>query len=119
MKKRILAICTTGILFSSVLTGCSMIGKLSSETYYVKVQGELDPTTSSYTLKGFKDDGTEKEISFATQDKKSITEGTYLEIDADEDKDANKKVPNKISLINSYKKIEKDDIPKKIKEKLN
>ncbi|PNK22329.1 hypothetical protein CBR59_31125 [Bacillus thuringiensis] len=116
MKKRILAICTTGILFNTVLTGCSMIGKLSSETYYLKVQGELDP---SYTLKGFKDDGTEKEISFATQDKKSITEGTYLEIDADEDKDANKKVPNKISLINSYKKINKDDIPKKIKEKLN
>lgn len=71
----------------------------------------------SYDLKGFSEDGDEMNILFTTNDGKQIPEGTYLEITANKDKDANKKTSGKISLINEYKVIESKDVPKEIKEK--
>ncbi|PGS64447.1 DUF1093 domain-containing protein [Bacillus cereus] len=120
MLKRLASIGITGIIFMSVLTGCSYVGKFFSETYYVKIAGQGDNigNASEYTLKGFKENGEEKTIRFSINNNKSIAEGTYVKITADEDKEANKKTPNKITLINKYEVVKSEDVPQKIKEKL-
>ncbi|WP_100618173.1 DUF1093 domain-containing protein [Bacillus cereus] len=120
MLKRIASIGITGIIFMNVLIGCSHVGKLFSETYYVKItgQGNNIGDASEYTLKGVKENGEKKTIQFSINNNKSVAEGTYLKITADEDKDANKKTRNKITLINKYEEVKSEDVPQNIKEKL-
>ncbi|HHQ2480346.1 TPA: YxeA family protein [Bacillus cereus] len=120
MFKRIVFMSITGIIFLSLLTGCSYVGKFFTETYYVKIEGQgtKERDAVQYTLKGFKENGEEKTIQFITNSDKQIKEGTYLKIKADEDKGANKKTPDKISLINGYEEVKSEDVPEKIKEKL-
>lgn len=120
MMKKILSISILTIVLGSILTGCSFANKLINETYYVKITkpGKEENGGINYDLKGFNEDGDEMNILFSSNDNKQILEGTYLEITADKDKEANKKTSGKISLINEYKVIESKDVPKEIKEKL-
>ncbi|MDD1505729.1 YxeA family protein [Lysinibacillus sp. CNPSo 3705] len=120
MMKKILSISILTIVLGSILTGCSFANKLVNETYYVKITepGKEEDGGINYDLKGFNEDGDEMSILFSSNDNKQIPEGTYLEITADKDKDANKHTSGKISLINEYKIIESKDVPKEIKEKL-
>ncbi|MEB9684730.1 hypothetical protein P4J24_22980 [Bacillus anthracis] len=56
MLKRIVFMSITGIIFMSSLTGCSYVGKLFTETYYVKIEGQgtKERYAFQYTLKDLK-----------------------------------------------------------------
>ncbi|OJD69833.1 YxeA family protein [Bacillus sp. NH11B] len=126
--KRILTIFAVFILFSSLVIGCerASLNRIGKDMYYVQIKGEGEVekiegyTLRNYTLPAYDENGVKKKVTFrskkASKDHK-LNENAFLCLyisQADENK-------TEISSkeVKSYEEIQKDDVPSKVKEKLN
>ncbi|MED1512557.1 YxeA family protein [Bacillus proteolyticus] len=126
--KRILTIFAVFILFSSLVIGCerASLNRIGKDMYYVQIKGEGEVekiegyTLRNYTLPAYDENGVKKKVTFrskkASKDHK-LNENAFLCLyisQADENK-------TEISSkeVKSYEEIQKDDLPSKVKEKLN
>jgi len=126
--KKLFAVITLCLLFSSFTIGCerSSLNSIGKDVYYVQIKGEgtiekvEGRSLRNYTLPAYDEDGVKKQITFRSTKKENnhkLNEDAFLSIYVDQDD----KDKNEISSIEvkSYEEIQKEDLPKKVKEKFN
>ncbi|PGA91553.1 YxeA family protein [Bacillus toyonensis] len=126
--KKLFAVMTLCLLFSSFTIGCerASLNRIGKDVYYVQIKGEgaiekvEGRSLRNYTLPACDEDGVKKQITFRSTKKENdhkLNDNAFLRLYVDQD-DADK---NEISSIEvkSYEEIQKVDLSGKVKEKFN
>nr|WP_142399167.1 YxeA family protein [Bacillus thuringiensis] len=115
--KKIILLLSILTVFSSMLVGCNL-NRIGTEKYYVQINvdgkegvaksidGEIMGKEFTYKLRGFDEEGKEKELEFKTQ--KNLRKEAFLLVYYSKEKG-----------VKSWEEVEKDDLPTKVKEKLS
>ncbi|CUB08636.1 hypothetical protein BN2127_JRS1_00418 [Bacillus cereus] len=126
--KRILTAFVVFILFSSLAIGCerASLNRIGKDTYYVQIKGEGEVekvegyTLRNYTLPAYDENGLEKRVTFRskkTSKDHKLNENAFLCLYISQDDENKTEISSK--EVKSYEEIQKDDLPSKVKEKLN
>ncbi|MFB5545234.1 MULTISPECIES: YxeA family protein [Bacillus cereus group] len=115
--KKIILLLSILTVFSSMLVGCNL-NRIGTEKYYVQItvdgkeevakssDGKIMGKNYTYKLVGFDKEGKEKELEFFAQ--KNLRKDAFLLVYYSEEKG-----------VKSWEEVKKDDLPAKVKEKLN
>ncbi|WP_242215022.1 YxeA family protein [Bacillus cereus group sp. BfR-BA-01383] len=126
--KRISTIFAVFILFSSLAIGCerASLNRIGKDVYYVQIKGEgkveevEGHTLRNYTLPAYDENGVKKKVTFrskkSSKDKK-LNENAFLCLYVSQDDENKTEVSS--TEVKSYEEIQKDDLPSKVKEKLD
>ncbi|WP_410982471.1 YxeA family protein [Bacillus cereus] len=126
--KKFLAIISLFALFSSFAIGCerASLNRIGKDVYYVQIKGEGEmekvegKNLRNYTLPAYDENGVEKKVTFRskkTSNDHKLNENAFLCIYVDQDNE--KKTDISSIEVKSYEEVQKEDLPTKVKEKLN
>ncbi|MEN1936029.1 YxeA family protein [Paenibacillus sp. 102] len=126
--KNFLAIIAVFALFSSFAIGCerASLNRFGKDVYYVQIKGvgEVEKVEGknlrNYTLPAYDENGVEKKVRFRskkTSNDHKLNENAFLCIYVDQDNE--KKTDISSIEVKSYEEVPKEDLPTKVKEKLN
>ncbi|EJW18777.1 YxeA family protein [Paenibacillus alvei] len=105
--KRIITLFAVITLFTSILVGCDY-NRDGKQQYYVQTVG--DPNEQGeYTLPAFDENGNEKKLTFMkTGENRKFKEHAFLRVYVKDEE-----------RVTAYEEISKDELPDKVKDKLN
>ncbi|MFA2693779.1 YxeA family protein [Bacillus mycoides] len=117
--KKIFALFAILTVFAVFSFGCDIrsLKLYGKGKYYVQIkgEGEIKDKTRVYTLPAYDEEGAEKKISFTShkaENDKKLKEDAFLRLYVSEDND-------KSVDVKSYEEVKKEDLPEKVKKKLN
>ncbi|MFJ8513264.1 YxeA family protein [Lysinibacillus xylanilyticus] len=119
--KKILVLSAILTLIASFVAGCNVAtpNKIAADQYYVQIQGtgEMKDNRRFYTLPAYDEDGVEKKVTFSSVKSKNeqLQENAFLRLYVRQGN--TEKIEILDTEVKSYEEVEKEDLPKKIKEK--
>lgn len=120
--KKILVLSAILTLITSLIAGCNVAtpNKIAADQYYVQIQGtgEIKDNRRYYTLPAYDEDGVEKKVTFTSVKSKNeqLQENAFLRLYVRQGNTEEIKIFD--TEVKSYEEVQKEDLPKKTKEKL-
>ncbi|AQT85679.1 hypothetical protein ERICIV_00877 [Paenibacillus larvae subsp. larvae] len=98
-------------IFALLLTGCDFNKSFKDQAYtQIKGEGKLVDGRYQYTLPSYNDEGKQITVTFGKPTGEKFKEDAYLRLYL-KSKDGEK-------VVTSYEEVQKNDLPTKVKEKL-